>query len=177
MDLFASKVAKYSPRLQKDVVIKGFQADGVFGNLGEESNGFSQLHQVGGNGLGWAQWDDRRQNFEKWASDHGLTVEDDEANYGFLVHELKTTENHALAALQATRTRDDATRSVHGTSLNVQGCPLLMFAFVGQFVLKQHGYNKRLLWLILRRYPCRWHCEQGTSRCACSVDQRQRSIR
>ncbi len=124
MDLFSSKVMKYSPRLQKDVGIKGFQADGVFGNLGEETKGFTQLHQVGGNGLGWAQWDDRRPHFELYARTKNLSVEDDEANYGFLVQELLTTELHALEALKATRTRDDATR-VFMQSFERPGVPAL----------------------------------------------------
>jgi hypothetical protein len=121
---FVAVVKTYSPRLQRDLGIAGFQADGVFGNLGEESCGMTELHQKHGNGLGWAQWDDRRKAFEKWCADRGVTPLDDEANYTYLVHELLTTENRALLALRGTRTRDQAT-AVFMTKFERPGKPAL----------------------------------------------------
>lgn len=116
-DVFAAKVMKFSPRMQADVGIKGFQADGVFGNLGEETAGFSELQEehpvVAGSrgGFGWPQWTgSRRVAYEQWCTVNKLDPSDDEANYGFLKHELLTTFLHCLQALRATRTRDDAVR-------------------------------------------------------------------
>lgn len=115
MATFEQKVALFSARLQRDVGIKGFQADAVFGNAGLESGGMTQMQEInptaGRGGLGWFQdTGPRRVAFEKWCTGKSLNPGDDEANYGFLVHELTTTENVALEALKLTRSRDDAVR-------------------------------------------------------------------
>jgi hypothetical protein len=53
-------------------------------------------------GFGWAQWTGaRRQEFEAWCRDNGLDPASDAANYGYLVHELKTKNPHILAKLKS----------------------------------------------------------------------------
>ena len=116
MGLFETKVAAYTARLQADLNLKGFQADGVFGNIGHECNGFASMQEIspsaGRGGYGWCQWTgSRRVAFEQWCAAKNLAPSLDDANYGFLVHELQTTEAATLPALRATTTRDDAVRA------------------------------------------------------------------
>jgi hypothetical protein len=113
-DKFNTVVATFGPRFQRDLGLKGFQVDGIFGNLGHESRGMTALHEEGQaankGGIGWNQaTGPRRRQFEAFAATLGLPVQDDEANYRFIVHELETTESASLAALKATRSRDQAT--------------------------------------------------------------------
>jgi hypothetical protein len=91
------------------------QAAGVAGNLLHESDQFQGMHEYGQpadqGGIGWAQWTDvRRDAFEAWAAERGLDVNSDEANLGFLDHELLTTESAALEALRETETAAEAAR-------------------------------------------------------------------
>jgi hypothetical protein len=114
-DLFATKVTTYTARLQRDLTIKGFQADGIFGNIGHECNGFKSLQEqspiAGRGGYGWMQWTGpRRVKFENWCRDNNRSVNDDEANYLYLIHESTNDERAALEALRLTHTRDDAVR-------------------------------------------------------------------
>lgn len=93
-----------------DNLIKHFQfsvedAAAIAGNAGHESNGFATLQEikptVAGSlgGFGWFQWTGpRRRAYETWCKGQGLTTISDEANYGFLRHELNTTEAKAVAA-------------------------------------------------------------------------------
>jgi hypothetical protein len=65
--------------------------------------GFRQLQQLGGGGgRGWCQWDGSRSDaFFSFAEANHLDWHDDQANYGYLVHELKNTpEKKVLPALQ-----------------------------------------------------------------------------
>ncbi|TAJ40223.1 MAG: hypothetical protein EPO55_09470 [Reyranella sp.] len=80
------------------------QAGGILGNIGHECAGFRELVQLGmaegTGGMGWCQWDGaRRVAFLKWANDHVQPWRSPEANYSYLVHELRTTEAAALKAL------------------------------------------------------------------------------
>lgn len=55
----------------------------------------------GRGGFGWAQWTGpRRVEFEQWAAANHLDTHSDEANYGFLVHELKTKFQSLLRKIQ-----------------------------------------------------------------------------
>jgi hypothetical protein len=112
--LFDSKVAAYTARLQKDVGIKGFQADGIWGNIGHECNGFHSFQEQdptsGRGGYGWMQWTGpRRVAFENYCRDKNLDPDSDEANYDFLVRELLTSEKDSLDRLKRANTRDTAT--------------------------------------------------------------------
>lgn len=113
---FTDKAPGIMKRLQEDFDLTKEQAAGIVGNLGHESGGLKEMQEknpvVPGSrgGFGWAQWTGpRRRAFEKWAADKGLDPTSDEANYGFLKHELQTTERGALAALRKTDTVQEAT--------------------------------------------------------------------
>jgi hypothetical protein len=91
------------------------QAAGVAGNLLHETDQFRGMHEYGQpadqGGIGFAHWTGvRRDAFEAWAAERGLDVNSDEANLGFLDHELLTTENAALEALRGTETAAEAAR-------------------------------------------------------------------
>jgi len=92
------------------------QAAGVFGNLGTESAGFTAFHEKGQpegkGGYGWAQWTaDRRIKFFEWCGRQvpALEPESDEASYGFLCLELKTTHKAAITAVKSTLEFKNAT--------------------------------------------------------------------
>lgn len=90
------------------------QAAGVMGNLAHESGWFRHMQEInpvggGRGGFGWAQWTGpRRRKFEAWTAQHGLDPRSDEANFGFLKHELLSTERRALGPLQASRDANTA---------------------------------------------------------------------
>lgn len=114
---FSAKAPGIMKRLQEDFGITEEQAAGVLGNLGHESSGLKDLQEknptVPGSrgGYGWAQWTGpRRRAFEAWAAEKGLDPASDEANYGFLKHELRTTHRNAIRRLKETNSTEDATR-------------------------------------------------------------------
>jgi hypothetical protein len=114
--LFRSKAPEYMRQLMEEFELRDIHAAGVFGNIGHECAGFTILHQLGEpegkGGYGWAQWTGpRRVAFLKWCADHNLTFEDDAANYGYLDHELKTSQSDAIAALLKTTTLDAAVQA------------------------------------------------------------------
>lgn len=84
--------------LSRDLDLTPQQAAGIVGQLGYESDGLQAINErnpvVPGSrgGFGWAQWTGpRRRAFEAWTSQNGLNVTDPNANYGFLLHELRNT--------------------------------------------------------------------------------------
>ena len=117
------KFVAMAPKIMVDLLqdfpmLQDFQAAGILGNIGHECAGFNKFQEGapsgkdGRGGYGWCQWtDDRRTACEKFAATHG-GVDSDQANYGYLVHELKTPpENKAIPAVQATATLDAAMRT------------------------------------------------------------------
>lgn len=95
---FATLAASLIPRLAQDLGVSPAQAAGIIGQLGYESAGLQAINErnpvVPGSrgGFGWAQWTGpRRVAFEQWARAKGMPVGSPEANYGFLLHELKNT--------------------------------------------------------------------------------------
>ena len=103
-DLFVQKAPVVMKQLMKE--FPQFTVNhvaGILGNIGQECGGFRELRQKGMpedmGGYGWCQWDDRSKAFRKFASDNGLKWQDDAANLGYLIHELKTTEHPAFLAL------------------------------------------------------------------------------
>jgi hypothetical protein len=115
-DVFDQKAPAIMKALIRDVDITDFQAGGVLGNIGHECAGFRHFQEIGivppKGGWGWCQWTGpRRRAFEQWASQQGHDFKSDEANYGFLVHELHTTEQNALLALKKTGSLQEATKS------------------------------------------------------------------
>lgn len=83
--------------LMRDLGLTADQAAGLVGNLGYESAGFTKLQEIrpavagSRGGTGWSQWTgQRRRNFEFWCLQKGMSPSSDEANYGFLIAELRT---------------------------------------------------------------------------------------
>lgn len=102
---FATKAPKIMRDLMRDLPgLTSFQAAAILGNIGHECGGFRQLLQIGvpegKGGMGWCQWDGaRRGTFLKFAADHVLNWRSDEANYGYLLQELRGTEKAAFNEL------------------------------------------------------------------------------
>jgi hypothetical protein len=95
-------------RLAAEFGLTDIQAAGIVGNLGGESGlkAINEKHpMVHGSrgGFGWAQWTaGRRVAFENWCIAQGLDKVSDEANYGFLVEELRTTQAHTITQVKKT---------------------------------------------------------------------------
>jgi hypothetical protein len=111
---FEEKAPGVISNLVKDINLTAIQAAGIVGNIGYESGGFQELQERGvthgRGGYGWAQWTaGRRVEFEGWAGQNGLRVESDEANYGFLKHELQGAYRNFTAKLQRISTLEEAT--------------------------------------------------------------------
>jgi uncharacterized protein (TIGR02594 family) len=86
----------------------------ILGNIGHECGGFRQLQQLGGGGgRGWCQWDGaRREASLKFAQNRSLDWHSDQANYDYIVHELKdTSEKTVLPALQRETTLEGAVKT------------------------------------------------------------------
>ena len=113
-ELFREKAPGIMRKLIDEFGFTEVQAAGILGNIGHECVGFTQMqeiHPLGGGrgGFGWCQWTGaRRRNFEGFCRDSNLEPTSDEGNYGFLAHELKTTEGRALRALKASATIEAA---------------------------------------------------------------------
>ena len=105
---FSQKAPGIMQNLMRDFNLKDYQAAAIVGNLGHESGGFryqQELNPRGGGrgGLGWAQWTGpRRRDFEAYSQQNGLDPKSDEANYGFLKHEIETKYPKALENLRNT---------------------------------------------------------------------------
>jgi hypothetical protein len=102
-------------RLMADLGITENQAAGIVGNLGGESGLDPDINErhplVPGSrgGYGWAQWTgSRRVAFETWADANEMDVGTDEANYEFLLFELRVTEARSLHELRKTTTVESA---------------------------------------------------------------------
>lgn len=102
--LFLSKAPGIMAKLKRDFAFSTIQAAAILGNIGHECNGFQSMQEIrpisGRGGYGWCQWTGpRRRSFEAWCDSHGLDINSDEANYGFLKRELSTSHSYAKAAL------------------------------------------------------------------------------
>lgn len=98
--LFEQKAPGIMTRLIADLSITIDDAAAILGNIGHECAGFEHLKQINGSAYGWPQWDGvRRDAYFAWCKDQNLDRASDEANYGYLLHELRTTEKRALTAL------------------------------------------------------------------------------
>lgn len=110
--MFEQKVNYIYPRLIKDLNISPEDAFAIIGNLAHETGGFRYMQELkpirGIGGYGWAQWTGiRRKQFFDYANKNKLDPKSDEANYRFLLHELKGTERAALTALKKAKTLYD----------------------------------------------------------------------
>jgi hypothetical protein len=99
---FREKAPVYMRKLMKDFDFSVEDAAAIMGNLGHESNGLMTLQERdprggGRGGYGWAQWTgERRRAYEAYCVRNGKDPASDEANYGWLFNELKTTESKAV---------------------------------------------------------------------------------
>src|SRR5215213_6843580 len=108
----ATAFENLAPRIIKDLMfdlsLTAEQAAGIVGNLAAES-GLLAIQEKrpirGRGGFGWAQWTGtRRLAFERWAKESGYDLESYAANYGFLLHELKTDYAYVVDRLRLTKT-------------------------------------------------------------------------
>jgi hypothetical protein len=88
------KGAQIASDLVKSGGLTQAQAAGVVGNMMVETGGFKHHQELspraGRGGAGWLQWTGpRRRNFEKWSESQGLDPQSDDANFGFLLHEME----------------------------------------------------------------------------------------
>jgi hypothetical protein len=111
---------EYVRRLVRDADLTAERAAGLVGNLGYESGEFKKLQEIkplvpgSAGGFGVAQWTGpRRRAFEKWCTENALFPHSDEANYGFLLHELRGDYKTFAARLRQTRSIEDACRLTH----------------------------------------------------------------
>ncbi len=117
--LFRQMAPVIANDLMSDFGLTLDQACGILGNIGHECAGFRQMQEAmpivpgARGGWGWCQWTGpRRRAFENWCTASGFTdLSDEKANYGFLKHELETTESSALEHLKEAGSLADATRS------------------------------------------------------------------
>jgi hypothetical protein len=113
--LFRQKAPGIMGNLIRDLGLSATQAAGILGNIGWECGGFKQLQEqnpvMGGRGgLGWCQWTaSRRVDFENWLAQKGVNYQDDDANYGFLLKELRTTQSPSVSAIRRAGDIDTAT--------------------------------------------------------------------
>lgn len=112
-----------------DYGLTDFQAAGIAGNAGGESEGWTVAQERGKpwgrGGLGPFQWTNpgRRTNYENWIRAHGgehgtggdprRTVDalDFDIAYSFLKHEFATTERATIPAVRAAKDLESATRA------------------------------------------------------------------
>lgn len=106
----SAKGAALIARLVKEDGLTPEQAAGIVGNLGHESGGFRHFKEVGGGGLGWAQWTGvRARAFLSWSKRHGLDPHSDEANWGFLHADPEW--KRAIGAVRGAHSTVDAMRA------------------------------------------------------------------
>jgi Phage tail lysozyme len=104
----SEKGAGIRDALVRDLGLSRVSAAAFAGNFHIETGGYKNLQEIAPmvrgsrGGYGIAQWTGpRRKAYEAWAAERGLDPASDDANYGFLVHELtKTGEGKVLEKLR-----------------------------------------------------------------------------
>lgn len=102
---------RLAPRLMRDLIrdlpLDKLDAAAIVGNLAHETDDFRLMQErhpvIAGarGGYGYAQWTgDRRRAFEAWAKSHGLGPASYEANYGYMLCEMRGQERAAVDALK-----------------------------------------------------------------------------
>lgn len=146
-DLFAEKAAFYGRQLMNQFGLTMNQAAGAVGNLAHESGQFRFMqeigHKSGRGGAGVGMWTGpRRVSFEAWCHQHGVSTSSDAGNWGYLAHELSTSQAGSIRALKKCTTVDSATVSFCNT-FERPGVPLmssrLSLARKAYAVLHAHG--------------------------------------
>ena len=105
--LFQIKAPTLVGNLMNDLSIDDEDASAIVGNLGHESGGFKSLQEIKPTvkgslgGYGWAQWTGpRRTSFMTWCKANNLAPSSDQANYGYLLTELKGAYKASVAAVK-----------------------------------------------------------------------------
>lgn len=116
MTRFDERAPVVMAELMKLFDFNAVQAAAVLGNIGQESGGFLYLHEhgqpEGRGGYGWCQWTGpRRKTFLAWCEKMRLDWHSDEANMGYLAHELEHEYKSTVAAVLKTNTLKDAVRA------------------------------------------------------------------
>jgi hypothetical protein len=112
--VFAGKAPDLMGYLIERYGLADFQAAGIAGNLGHESNGFTELHELSQpenrGGYGWCQWTGpRRADFVHFCTIKELDWKSDKANVAYLLHDLDHEYKSSVAAVAKTKTLADAT--------------------------------------------------------------------
>jgi hypothetical protein len=139
---FVVKAGPIGQRFMKDYSLTDYQAAGILGSLGLESNGMYPDIREGGSygpcfaygtvlkGYGWAQWTNPRtatpgkgrmdlfidyvkKNFNGY--DITKNAATDDHNYSYLQYELKTSQKNCITKLKTTTTLEEATTSFMNT--------------------------------------------------------------
>jgi len=120
---FAQKSPKIMSRLMGDFSLDAPMAAKIMGNIGHESMGFRAFNEIGGGGgIGWPQWTgSRNREFRAWSAANHLDVHSDEANYGFLKHELAGRYASSIAGLKAGGSLEGFERSFEGAGVKAYG--------------------------------------------------------
>lgn len=96
--------------LQEDLDLSEAQAAAILGNLAQETGNFTQLQQVGGPSFGYSQWlGPRKRAFFDFAAENGGR-HSFEANYGFLLYEIRTEYGPMMGRMRGAQTVDQAAR-------------------------------------------------------------------
>lgn len=122
MSLFQTKSVKIMRQLMQDLPWNKEDSAACLGNLGAETGGFTQLQEIrptvpgSRGGFGWAQWTGpRRRQYEAYCKENNLEPKSDEANYGFLLKELKTTYSSTVQAVHKAKTLEDKVKAFEET--------------------------------------------------------------
>ena len=116
LDQYKTKSVWLIGKLIADFQLKDFQAAGICGNGYQESMLQAVLEDDGivtspTRGIGWFQWTGpRHRAFVAYCAGANLEWHTDDAQYGFLKHELETNYAYVLGHLRPTTTLADATQ-------------------------------------------------------------------
>ena len=112
--VFRAKVPAIVNRLMPDLSCSVLDACAIMGNLGHECMGFTALQELSptvagsAGGWGWAQWTGpRRRQFMAYAKGKSLAADSDEANYQFLLFELRGAYKGVMVRVKAKKTLND----------------------------------------------------------------------
>lgn len=115
LDRYKVKAVWLMGKLIPAFQLKDFQAAGICGNGYQESMLTAELENDGivtspTRGIGFFQWTGpRHRAFMAWCSAAKLDWKSDDAEYGFLRHELMTDYVHIPERMRATKTLTEAT--------------------------------------------------------------------
>jgi hypothetical protein len=107
--IFELKAPRIMDQLIADLGLggDGLDAAAIVGNFGLESGGFEKLQEIkptvkgSRGGYGWPQWTGpRRKAYEAWCADKDFDPASDEANYGYVLVELRGAYASVLGSLK-----------------------------------------------------------------------------